>query len=156
MNTSKVTTANGVEIKNVLVAKIMSILKLDDAGRVEKFLAGEAKKFESKIKAIEMNKKTAALELELKLGELDSKIEDAEAALEDSYAAVKPENINTNEAMADFSEKYWDNIDSKTSRLARLTDEKESIQKRYDEDLKARDEKIAVIKARIAKISQVA
>lgn len=148
--------SNGVEVKNVLVAKIMAILKLDDAGRLEKFLDGEAKKFNSKIKAIEMNKKTAALELELKLGELDSKIEDAEAAVEDSYTAVKLENINTNEAMADFSERYWNNIDSKTAKLARLNDEKVAVQKAYDEDLKQRDEKIATIKSRIAKISQVA
>ena len=58
--------------------------------------------------------------------------------------------------MADFSEKYWNNIDSKTAKLARLTDEKVAVQKAYDEDLKQRDEKIATIKSRIAKISQVA
>lgn len=144
-----------VEVKNVLVAEIMSILKLDDAGRLEKFFTGEAKRFDSKIKAIEMNKKTSALQLELKMDGLVSKIEDAEASVADAYRAVKPENISTNDAMESFSERYWSNIEAKEAALARLIAEKEASQKVYDEELKGREEKIAAYKSRIAKISQV-
>ena len=144
-----------VEVKNVLVVKIMSMLKLDDAGRLEKFFNGEVKKFDNQIKAIEMNKKTAALELELAMDGLTSKIEDAENSVADAYCAVEPKDINTNDAMESFSARYWANIDAKEAVLARLIAEKEATQKAYDEKLKGRDEKIAAYKSRIEKISQV-
>ena len=145
-----------VEEKSVvgtLVSKIMSILKLDDAGKLEKFFAGEVKAIKNGINAIELNKKTAALQHEMALSEIDSKIEDAEEAVKDAYTAVTVEQINSNDAMKSFSNDYWANIDSKESKLERLKKDREAQVKSYDEQLEARNEKIAKQNARIAAIS---
>ncbi len=146
-------SAQGAGVFSSLVTKIMAILKLDDAGKLDKFFKGEVKSLNNEIKTIEMNKQTAALEHEMKLSEIDSKIEDAEAAVEDAYTAVETKNIDSNEAMKDFSSRYWENIDRKEEGLELLIKKREHTIKCYEEELKGRNEKIDKRKARIAKIS---
>ena len=150
---SKVEVAQGAGVFSSLVTKIMAILKLDDAGKLDKFFKGEAKSLNNEIKTIEMNKQTAALEHEMKLSEIDSKIEDAEVAVEDAYTAVNVEDINSNDSMKQFSSRYWTNIDVKEATLKSLLDRREEIIKSYEENLKLRNEKIEKRKTRIAKIS---
>ena len=145
--------AQGANVFSALVGKIMSILKLDDAGKLEKFFTGEVKTIKNGIKAIEMNKQTAALQHEMALSEVDSQIEDAEEALADSYTAVTVEEINSNDAMKSFSTKYWDNIEAKESKLQSLKDDRKARIEAYDKELEKRNEKIAKQEARIAAIS---
>ena len=148
MNNQQETT-----IFSALVKEIMAILKLDDAGRLEKFFKNEVKALKSEIKVIEMNKQTAALEYEIALSEIDDKIESAEEALKDAYRAVKIEDISNNDAMKQFSSKYWANIDVKESNLEALKKEREAIVKNYEDHLEARNKKIAKREARIKAIS---
>ena len=147
---------NNQEEKTVfsaLIKEIMAILKLDDAGRLEKFFKNEVKSLKSDIKVIEMNKQTAALQYEMALSEIDDKIESAEEALKDAYRAVKIEDINNNDAMKQFSGKYWNNIDTKESNLEALKEERKAIVKNYEDHLEARNKKIAKREARIKAIS---
>ena len=147
---------NNQEEKTVfsaLIKEIMAILKLDDAGRLEKFFKNEVKLLKSEIKVIENNKQTAALEYEMALSEIDDKIESAEEALKDAYRAVKIEDINNNDAMKQFSNKYWYNIDVKESNLEALKEERKAIVKNYEDHLEARNKKIAKREARIKAIS---
>lgn len=146
-------TAQGANVFSALVTKIMAILKLDDAGRLSKFFENEVKSIKNGIKAIEMNKQTAALQHEMTLSEIDSQIEDAEEALKDAYTAVTIEDISNNDAMKSFSSRYWANIDSKDYTLASLKREREDVIKVYEEQLKSRNEKIAKLAARIKAIS---
>ena len=111
------------------------------------------KNLKSEIKVIENNKQTAALEYEMALSEIDDKIESAEEALKDAYRAVKIEDINNNDAMKQFSSKYWNNIDNKESNLESLKEEREAIVKEYEDNLEARNKKIAKREARIKAIS---
>lgn len=150
---AKVEAAQGANVFSALVGKIMSILKLDDAGKLEKFFAGEVKTIKNGIKAIEMNKQTAALQHEMALSEIDSQIEDAEEALSDAYTAVTVEEINSNDAMKSFSEKYWKNIEAKEHKLQSLKDGRKAIIEAYDKTLEARNANIAKQEARIAAIS---
>ena len=147
---------NNQEEKTVfsaLIKEIMAILKLDDAGRLEKFFKNEVKSLKSEIKVIEMNKQTAALQYEMALSEIDDKIESAEEALKDAYRAVKIEDINNNDAMKQFSGKYWYNIDVKESNLEALKEERKAMVKNYEDNLEARNKKIAKREARIKAIS---
>ena len=147
---------NNQEEKTVfsaLIKEIMAILKLDDAGRLEKFFKNEVKSLKSEIKVIEMNKQTAALQYEMALSEIDDKIESAEEALKDAYRAVKIEDINNNDAMKQFSGKYWYNIDVKESNLEALKEERKAMVKNYEVNLEARNKKIAKREARIEAIS---
>lgn len=150
---SKVEAAQGANVFSALVGKIMSILKLDDAGKLEKFFTGEVKTIKNGIKAIEMNKQTAALQHEMALSEVDSQIEDAEEALADSYTAVTVEEINSNDAMKSFSAKYWNNIEAKELKLQSLKDDRKARIETYDKALEARNNNIAKQEARIAAIS---
>ena len=147
---------NNQEEKTVfsaLIKEIMAILKLDDAGRLEKFFKNEVKLLKSDIKVIENNKQTAALEYEMALSEIDDRIESAEEALKDAYRAVKIEDINNNDAMKQFSSKYWNNIDKKEATLESLKEEREAIVKNYEDNLEARNKNIAKREARIKAIS---
>ena len=147
---------NNQEEKTVfsaLIKEIMAILKLDDAGRLEKFFKNEVKLLKSEIKVIENNKQTAALEYEMALSEIDDRIESAEEALKDAYRAVKIEDINNNDAMKQFSSKYWNNIDKKEATLESLKEEREAIVKNYEDNLEARNKNIAKREARIKAIS---
>ena len=148
MNNQEETT-----IFSALVKEIMAILKLDDAGRLEKFFKNEIKSLKSEIKVIENNKQTAALEYEMALSEIDDRIESAEEALKDAYRAVKIEDINNNDAMKQFSSKYWNNIDNKESNLEALKEERKAMVKNYEVNLEARNKKIAKREARIEAIS---
>ena len=150
---SKVEAAQGANVFSALVSKIMSILKLDDAGKLSKFFEGEVKSIKNGIKAIEMNKQTAALQHEMALSEIDSQIEDAEEALRDAYTAVTVDDINNNDAMKAFSPKYWGNIEAKEDRLQRLKDDRKARIEAYDKELEKRNEKITKQEARIAAIS---
>ena len=150
---NKVEAAQGANVFSALVGKIMSILKLDDAGKLSKFFEGEVKSIKNGIKAIEMNKQTAALQHEMALSEIDSQIEDAEEALADSYTAVTVEEINSNDAMKSFSTKYWDNIEAKERKLQSLKDDRKARVEAYDKALEARNNNIAKQEARIAAIS---
>ena len=138
---------------SALIKEIMAILKLDDAGKLEKFFKNEVKLLKSEIKVIEMNKQTAALEYEMTLSEIDDKIESAEEALKDAYRAVKIEDINNNDAMKQFSGKYWANIDNKEATLESLKEERKAIVKNYEDQLELRNKKIAKRDARIKAIS---
>lgn len=150
---NKVEAAQGANVFSALVSKIMSILKLDDAGKLSKFFEGEVKSIKNGIKAIEMNKQTAALQHEMALSEIDSQIEDAEEALRDAYTAVTVDDINNNDAMKAFSPKYWGNIEAKEDRLQRLKDDRKARIEAYDKELEKRNEKITKQEARIAAIS---
>ena len=150
---NKVEAAQGANVFSALVSKIMSILKLDDAGKLSKFFEGEVKSIKNGIKAIEMNKQTAALQHEMALSEIDSQIEDAEEALKDAYTAVTVEDINSNDAMKSFSSKYWGNIEAKEELLERLKTKRKDTVEAYDKELEKRNNKIAKQEARIAAIS---
>ena len=150
---NKVEAAQGANVFSALVTKIMAILKLDDAGKLSKFFEGEVKKIKNGIKAIELNKQTAALQHEMTLSEIDDKFEGAEEALRDAYTAVKVEDIATNDAMKAFSDQYWYNIDLKEQSLNNLKEERETIIKIYDEKLETRNKNIARQEARIKAIS---
>lgn len=150
---NKVEAAQEANVFSALVGKIMSILKLDDAGKLSKFFEGEVKSIKNGIKAIEMNKQTAALQHEMTLSGIDSQIEDAEEALKDAYTAVTVDDINNNDAMKSFSPKYWGNIEDKERRLQSLKDDRKAKIEAYDKELEKRNEKIAKQEARIAAIS---
>lgn len=147
--------SNQVEktVMGKLTAKVMAILKLDEAGKVEKFFKNEVKRLNDEIKTIEMNKKTAELEYEMKLRQLEDKIEDAEIAIQEAYENVKLENISNNEAMSSFSKTYWANIEKKESDLEYLLEEKKTTIEDYEEALKIRNEKIEKRKAKIEKLA---
>ena len=133
--------------------RIKAFFKLDDAGRVENFFKNEIKAMLLKIRAIEMNMKSNELKLEIELATIDSTIEDALQGIEDAYTAVKPEDVTNNESMTKFSPKYWKAIEAAEALVLSLQQKREEIIKFYAEELKDNTTEVAMLKARIAKLS---
>ena len=136
-----------------VLERIKAFFKLDDAGRVENFFKNEIKAMRLKIRATEMNMKSDELKLEIDLATIDSTIEDAIQGIEDAYTAVKPEDVTNNESMTRFSPKYWKAIESAEALVVSLQKEREAIVQSYEEELKLNKAEIALLNARIAKLS---
>lgn len=136
-----------------VLERIKAFFKLDDAGRVENFFKNEIKAMRLKIRATEMNMKSDELKLEIDLATIDSTIEDAVQGIEDAYTAVKPEDVTNNESMTRFSPKYWKAIESAEALVVSLQKEREAIVQSYEEELKSNKAEIALLVARIAKLS---
>lgn len=136
-----------------VLERIKAFFKLDDAGRVENFFKNEIKAMRLKIRATEMNMKSDELKLEIDLATIDSTIEDAVQGIEDAYTAVKPEDVTNNESMTKFSPKYWKAIESAEALVVSLQKEREAIVQSYEEELKSNKAEIALLVARIAKLS---
>ena len=136
-----------------VLERIKAFFKLDDAGRVENFFKNEIKAMRLKIRATEMNMKSDELKLEIDLATIDSTIEDAVQGIEDAYTAVKPEDVTNNESMTRFSPKYWKAIESAEALVVSLQKEREAIVQSYEEELKLNKAEVALLNARIAKLS---
>ena len=136
-----------------VLERIKAFFKLDDAGRVENFFKNEIKAMRLRIRAIEMNIKSDELKLEIDLATIDSSIEDAIQGIEDAYTAVKPEDVTNNESMTRFSPKYWKAIESAEALVVSLQKEREAIVQSYEEELKLNKAEVALLNARIAKLS---
>ena len=136
-----------------VLERIKAFFKLDDAGRVENFFKNEIKAMRLKIRATEMNMKSDELKLEIDLATINSTIEDAVQGIEDAYTAVKPEDVTNNESMTKFSPKYWKAIESVEALVVSLQKEREVIVQSYEEELKVNKAEIALLNARIAKLS---
>lgn len=142
------------EVKTpTVLERIKAFFKLDDAGRVENFFKNEIKAMRLRIRAIEMNMKSNELKLEIDLATIDSSIEDAVQGIEAAYTAVKPEDVTNNEAMTKFSPKYWKAIESAEALVAFLQKDREKLVQYYEEELKSNKAEIALLNARIAKLS---
>ena len=137
-----------------LVAEVLKLLKMDDAGRVSKFFKKEVKRLKEEIKTFEMNKQTAEMEFERLLSKYDSQIEDAEEAVKEAYTKIQVEELTSNEDMENFSAKYWSNINDKEYLLKSLVDARKRAVEQYEITVKERDEKIAKRVQRIEKISK--
>ena len=137
-----------------LVAEVLKLLKMDDAGRVSKFFKKEVKRLKEEIKTFEMNKQTAEIEFERILSKYDDQIEDAKETVKEAYTKIQVEEITSNENMENFSAKYWRNIDDKEYLLKSLVDERKRTVEQYEITVKERDEKIAKRVQRIEKISK--
>ena len=136
-----------------VLERIKAFFKLDDAGRVENFFKSEIKAMRLRIRAIEMNIKSDELKLEIDLATIDSALEDAIQNIEDAYTAVRPEDVTNNESMTRFSPKYWKAIESAEALVVSLQKEREAIVQSYEEELKLNKAEIALLNARIAKLS---
>lgn len=143
-------------LKKVVVAKVMSILKLDDDGRLDKFYDKQIKIFKDFIKNIKNNSGTLEVKFDQDCDKLNDDIQDAKEALDDAYAAIKPEDVANNESMKAFGLVYWTNIEEKERVVTALEEKLEKVKELYEKGVKERNEKIAMYEARIAKISEVA
>jgi len=146
--------ANAKKVTKVtLIDRILSILNLDDHGKVASFFKGEVKKLQNAVRQLESNEKQEDLRNELALEALNEKIEDAQQDVDDAYLAVKVEYIQSNEDKKNFSTNYWNNISSKEYILKDLKRSLENKLEAIEDSKKDLKEQKAAYAARIKKIT---
>ena len=115
-----------------IVAKIMSILKLDDKGKVESFFTREVKNFNRAVKNLKQNLEALKAQYEQDIETLDEKIEDLKDALANAYTNVKVEDIQSNADMDIFSTKYWSTVDCAIAAVEREEQAKKDREEIYN------------------------
>lgn len=147
------TTATTTQASTGIVGRIMRILKLDDAGKVQSFFDREIKKLKRNVETLKKNIENVKFNSERVLDEYREKLEDAEKALDDAYEGVKLSDIENNAKQEEFSAKYWDNIDYKTEAIERIKKAIKYETESVEETIKEYNKQIAEIEFRISKIS---
>lgn len=137
-----------------IVKKVMEVLKLDEAGKINTFFQKEVKTFNRYIDGLKANKEVLTLEFQQKENKLNDDIEDAKEALENAYTSITMEDVRNNEAMSNFSNYYWENISSKEKILKRLEKQLEELKESHKKDMEDKDDQIAKYKTRIYKITK--
>lgn len=150
------TTTNQTAEKMTLLAFITKKLKLDDAGRVEKFLKNNAKFYEQEVKTLDANRKTEELKQEIALDKLNSKLEDAMEAYNDSFGDVDVELLKTNTSMAAYRETFMNGIEAAAKQVDLIQDEIETTTESFDEFIKENKEQIENYQGYIAKMTDKA
>jgi hypothetical protein len=91
---------------NKLVDSILKILKLDDAGKILKFINKTIKEVEVEVGSYERKNINLKNNYDGALDVLEGNLEDLEEAFVDSFTAIKLEDIITNEAATKFRPTY--------------------------------------------------
>ena len=137
-----------------IVKSIMKLLKLDDAGKINKFFSKEVKKAETTIRDIKNYIAALKNTYESEMQKLADQIEDAKESVEASYQAVTPENIVNNEAMERFSSSYWSSVERTEAALDRLEKIVKEKTEAYEKAVEQQNKEISKYQARIDKITK--
>jgi len=146
--------SNATVKKVGLVERVVAILGLDDAGKMQKFFNKEKKDAQREIKKVDTNKNISKMNYENSLEELNLRLEDAQERYDDAKVAIVPENVVNNDAMADFSRTYWGLIKSRKNEVSRIEEEIIELKEEFDVDNKDNDKIIKSYKERISIIDE--
>ena len=143
------TTTTKISLKD----RILAILKLDEAGKIESFLQKQVKMLQKSIVTNTKNLEKFIAEVRDNIETLDEQIEDAEQALEDAYEKITLKDVETNEAMNRFSDIYFDNIDKCEAVIVKLESDKEKLLNEINSQTLAVNKIITKLQSRIDAIS---
>ena len=143
------------EVKEfAIVKRIMKLLKLDDAGKINKFFAKEIKNAETGIRDIKNYISALKNQYEANVAKINDKIEDAKENVAASYEAVTPTDVINNEAMERFSSTFWMRVESAENKLDELQQSLVALEEKYDKEVKVEEAKIVKLQSRIEKITK--
>lgn len=126
-----------------IVKTIMHLLKMDDAGQINKFFEKEVKRLKIDIKTLEGNKTVVIMNRDRSIEALNDSLEDAKQNLEDARLAVTVEDVKNNGAIEYFRDFYWNNIYEKRAIIEKLEKELVNTTKKFEESIEAIDKSIA-------------
>lgn len=137
-----------------IVKKVMSLLKLDDAGKIDKFYRQEIKSSKEAIEGLNLNLQVYELERKREVSRSNKNIEDAEIEIEEAYNNVKPENVTNNAAATAYSSVYWAGVEAAERKLNKLKESAKQAEKIYNEIVEDVKGQIAKYQYRIDKIGK--
>jgi isocitrate dehydrogenase kinase/phosphatase len=131
--------------------KVVSLLKLDDKGRIEKFFNSQVKKINEHISKHEANLKIYGVTYETNLKTLTNKLDSAEEYLEDMYINVDLNEIKTN--FENYSISYWNKISDAESNIKNIQERIKTLGEEYNKQIETTNEQINKHIARVKRIS---
>ena len=119
----------GKTTRFAIVDRIAAILKLDEAGRIEKFFVFKVKEHNREITKQKMNLDAVKAKHKFAMEALEDKLEDAQANLFAVEEQVTLDDIKTNADMKSFSAKYDTAVDTAEDAIKSLEKEiKEAVE----------------------------
>lgn len=137
-----------------IVRKIMAILKLDEAGKINRFFQKEVQSFKNQIRDYNNNITALVNKYEAELDRMKDAIEDAKENVAAAYQAVTLENVVNNEAMQAFSEKYWAKVERAEKAVKALEEQAKKLTESHEAEVKENRDNIAKLEERIAIITK--
>ncbi len=141
--TTKTTQQSEGILSFPIVKAIMHILKMDDAGQINKFFEKEVKRLKTDIKTLEGNKTVVIMDRDREIEKLNDTLEDAKQNLEDAKLAITVENVKNNAAIDDFRNYYWGNVYAKRDSIDYLEKKLVNTTKMFEEKIEKIDKQIA-------------
>lgn len=138
-----------------LTRKIMGFLKLDDAGKIDKFLVKIIKDYRQAIDVLKSKIASAEFQLKQKIDILNDKIEDAEAGIDEAYLGIDVERLKTNADQTVYRQEYMGAINEAFDKLESLKKEKEQLEKDHKTTVDSLTKEIEVIETKISRIENV-
>lgn len=139
--------------KKSLADRIKAAFGLDDAGRVDTFLAKQVKLLNKAIDTATKNLNKYVSEQQEEIVLLQEQLEDANQNLLDCYEGVKAEDIKTNEKANEFAISWWDKIDAAYGKIDELQFYIDNINKQIKLHQDETAKNIAQLKEKIDAIS---
>lgn len=134
-----------------IVKRIMSILKLDEAGKISKFFESIVKDAKRAIAQLEANKKALAMQYDMDVDKYNEEIEDASGAVEAAFDNVTLEDVKTNADIENFKHIYLENVAEAERKLERIQKNLKSYTEDYDKKVERINEQITKYQSRIDK-----
>jgi len=142
-----------MEKKLTIVEKIMALLQIGEAGKIQHFFDKQVKTLNREINGLNKNKETLEYNCEQIIDNLKEQLEDAEVELESSYLNVSIADVDTNAKQDEFSDVYWSRVEKAESKVKNIRAEILLNEEKLKEELKSIDAQISERKRRISKIS---
>jgi len=140
--------------KFALVNIIMAALNLGDNGKIESFFDRAIKQLKREISHITSNFNVTNLADIQAAEDLKSEIEDAQTELDEAYLNIDVTRLDSNSSQDAYREVYFGGIEAAENKFEALTNKLKDLNVNIKDATKTRDESIANLKARIAKISK--
>lgn len=134
-----------------IVKRIMSILKLDEAGKISKFFESIVKDAKRAIAQLEANKKALAMQYDMDVDKFNEEIEDAGEAVEAAFDNVTLEDVKTNAEIENFKNVYLARVTDAEKKLERIQKQLKSYTEAYEEKVEDINKQIDKYQARIDK-----
>jgi ABC-type transporter Mla subunit MlaD len=139
--------------KYSLVRTIVTLFKLGEEGKIENFFARERKNLEREVSKLEKTLDVTEFNHKNAMEDLADKIVDATAAIDSAYTQVNADRVVSNSDCDAFATSYWRNIEIAEANLKTLEEDKEELETKYAETVKAAKLQIAERKRRLGRIS---
>jgi flagellar biosynthesis chaperone FliJ len=140
-------------VVNKLVAKICELLKIGDEGKVAAFFARQLRSLNTNLGKAQRNLESLKAQRNEAMVEYQDAIEDATIAVDDAFLAVDVERIGNNANSDEFAVEYWSRISEAEARLESITQEKNSAEEHWNNQIEDAEKVVAHLKKRIETIS---